>query len=337
MNRSSLERSLQRIWYGPSKWFDGVLLPLAWIFFGLVSVRRMAYRRGLLKSERVVAPVLVIGNVTVGGTGKTPLVGWLASRLSALGYRPGIVSRGYGGAVTRQPRMVTADSSYRDVGDEALVLGQRTGLPVCVGRDRVAAARMLIERGVNVILSDDGLQHYRLQRDMEIAVVDGARGLGNGRLLPAGPLREPANRLAQVDFIVVNGASAMEGAFRMDLMPVAAIRLGGDEERPLTAFAGTRVWAVAGIGNPDRFSALLQCAGIEPMVVAVPDHGVTSLEALRLECSQPILMTEKDAVKYKDTAIIDVWYIPVDVSLSEADEQRIMNRVNTMTSEAVFE
>jgi len=309
------------------------MLPLSWLFLGVVISRRLAYRWKIFASEQVGAPVLVVGNVTVGGTGKTPLVGWLAGQLSALGYRPGIVSRGYGGAVSRVPRLVKPDSNFQDVGDEALLLARRTTLPVCVCQDRVAAARMLIESGVDVILSDDGLQHYSLRRDFEMAVVDGARGLGNGRLLPAGPLREPANRLNQVDCIVVNGGSVSAGTYCMNLVPAAAIRLHDGEERALADFAGTRVWALAGIGNPDRFSALLVGAGIDPVPVDVPDHGVVSLETLYGEFAQPILMTEKDAVKYTNTDVTEAWCVPVDVSFSDADQHRILDSIQQAISQ----
>jgi tetraacyldisaccharide 4'-kinase len=325
----SLERRIERLWYGDSA-FALLLLPLSWVFHLAVSLRRAAYRRGLFASANCGVPVIVVGNITVGGAGKTPLVGWIANRLVADGRKVGVLSRGYGGAESSQPRMVTADSRAADVGDEAVLLARQINASVCVSPDRVAGARHLIDAaGVNVIVCDDGLQHYRLERDFEVAVIDGSRGLGNGHLLPAGPLREPRSRLDHVDLVFCNGEAEAAGHSYI-LRPGGARGLGAVADCDLEAFRGQRVWAVAGIGNPQRFVAVLRDAGMEPALVDVPDHGVVELESLRREQSWPILMTEKDAVKYPGSSIDDVWYVPVEVVMSSADEAALMGRIREL-------
>jgi tetraacyldisaccharide 4'-kinase len=318
------------MWYGDSA-VAAALVPLAWLFGLFVALRRQAYRSGVLAPRRCGVPVVVVGNITAGGAGKTPLVGWLAERLAADGRKVGILSRGYGGLATGEPRFVTRDSDAREVGDEAVLLARRFPARVCVCADRLAGARHLVaEAGVDTIVCDDGLQHYRLARHLEIAVVDGARGLGNGRLLPAGPLRETAGRLDEVDFVFVNGAGRFAGGRRFDLVGSRLRRLGGTEQRNLADFRGRQVWAVAGIGNPERFAAALRAAGVEPRVVDVPDHGVVDLAALRDLHAWPILMTEKDAVKYASDRIADAWYLPVEVAMPPADEATLMESLREL-------
>jgi len=244
-----LERSVERLWYEQSV-IGWMLWPFALIFRVLVAIRVQAYRSGLFRRERVTVPVIVVGNITVGGTGKTPVVAWLANRLSDAGRKPGIVSRGYGAAAGSQPIIVTASSQFRDVGDEPVVLARQTGVPICIDADRVAAARRLItEAGVDVIISDDGLQHYKMIRDFEIAVLDGDRVLGNGHLLPAGPLREPPGRLDEVDIVMVNGESEYSGGCRFDLSPGQAVSLVDSRSRDLSGFGGKEGWAGAGRGD----------------------------------------------------------------------------------------
>jgi tetraacyldisaccharide 4'-kinase len=319
---------MEQLWYGGSR-LSWLLLPLAWVYGLAVRLRRLAYRHGLLRAVRLPVPVIIIGNITVGGTGKTPVVEWLVRQLKAAGHRPGIVSRGYGGALRGEPVLVTAGSSTEEVGDEPVLLAKRTGVPVCAGADRVSAARQLVERGAGIVVADDGLQHYALQRDLEIAVVDGARGLGNGWLLPAGPLREPAGRLREVDFVLVNNSPGSSPQPGFTLAGNVAINLVSGEHRPLGVFSGQRVWAVAGIGNPQRFYAALRAAGLEPVAVPVADHGTVDLTALNRLQQQPILMTEKDAVKYRcDHA--NAWYLPVQASISDDTAALIMARVRSL-------
>jgi tetraacyldisaccharide 4'-kinase len=324
---ASADSFLQRVWYDRhAPWLSLALLPLSWLFGLVVACRRAAYRIGLLSRVRVGRPVVVIGNVTVGGTGKTPFTFWLATLLQAKGVRVGIVLRGYGGNSSHWPRDVGADSATQEVGDEAVLLASRTGAIVVAGPDRVAAAQRAIERGAEIVLSDDGLQHYRLARDREIVVIDGRRGVGNRRLLPAGPLREPVSRLAQADLRVV---SWRDGAAR-PLTPVPATiqawarlreatALVGGETRPIEAFEGSRVHAVAGIGHPQQFFAALQQLGIEVAPHALPDHARLTAADIRFPDELPVLMTEKDAVKSRAIADQRHWAVSMDVMVSEQD------------------
>jgi tetraacyldisaccharide 4'-kinase len=324
---ASADSFLQRVWYDRhAQWLSFLLLPLSWLFGALVACRRAAYRIGLLSRVRVARPVVVIGNVTVGGTGKTPFTIWLATQLQAKGARVGIVLRGYGGSSSQWPRDVSSDSAPDEVGDEAVLLASRTGAIVVAGPDRVAAAQRAVERGAEIVLSDDGLQHYRLARDREIVVIDGRRSVGNRRLLPAGPLREPVSRLAQADLRVV---SWRDGSAR-PLTPVPATiqvwarlaqatALLGGETRSLEAFKGSRVHAVAAIGHPQQFFAALQQLGIEVEPHALPDHARLTAADISFPDALPVLMTEKDAVKCRAIADQRHWAVRMDVMVSEQD------------------
>jgi len=324
---ASPDSFLQRVWYDrEAQWLSFALLPLSWLFGLVVACRRAAYRLGFLRRVRVARPVVVIGNVTVGGTGKTPFTIWLATQLQAKGVRVGIVLRGYGGNSAHWPRDVSSDSEPQEVGDEAVLLATRTAAIIVAGPDRVAAAQRAIERGAEIVLSDDGLQHYRLARDREIVVIDGRRGVGNRRLLPAGPLREAVSRLAQADLRVV---SWRDGSPR-PLTPVAATiqacarlaeatALVGGETRRLEAFRGTRVHAVAGIGHPQQFFAALQQLGIEVAPHPLPDHARITAADIQFPDDLPVLMTEKDAVKCSPLADQRHWAVRMDVMVSEQD------------------
>jgi tetraacyldisaccharide 4'-kinase len=324
---NSFARRVEGVWYADQP--IALLVPLAWLFRLVVWLRRRAYDLGLLRRHRCGVPVVVVGNINVGGAGKTPLVGWIANRLQSVGCRVGILSRGYGGTAGDTPTLVSRDSDVAESGDEALLLAHQTDAIVCVCADRVAGARMLVEQaGVELIVCDDGLQHYRLERDLEIVVVDGSRGLGNGQLLPAGPLREPAARLGEVDFIFTNGQSSLDIEARtFTLRPNRVRSVTGDDERDLSDFDGQRVWAVAGIGNPERFLRMLRDHGILPQQVDVPDHGSVALDALRARETWPILMTAKDAVKYRTRAVADAWYVPVDLVMRPVDERALTDRL----------
>jgi tetraacyldisaccharide 4'-kinase len=332
-----MEQWLTQLWYresaGPS-----LLQPLAWLY-GLVSlVRRHAYARGWLKTQRAQKPVIVVGNLTVGGTGKTPLVAWLAEQLSASGLKVGIVSRGYGRS-KGVPQVVHLESGWRDVGDEPFLLRQLTGCDTVVAQDRFAGARQLVALGVDVVIADDGLQHLRLARDCEIVVVDGARGFGNGRLLPAGPLREPASRLRQASVVVVNGvpehASLLVGqdrlaltALQMSLYGAEAYRLDGlAGPQSLQHFSGRRVHAVAGIGNPGRFFRDLRAHGIDVIEHPYPDHHPFVAADLTFEDELPVLMTQKDAVRCRSLANARLWYVPVVARFGDAAARELLTRV----------
>jgi len=306
-------RAAERLWYGRSPAAD-LLLPLAWVYQAVVALRRSAYRAGLLATSSVDVPVIVVGNITAGGTGKTPVVGWLARHLSRSGFRPGVISRGYGGRRQPIPVRVTADSNPADVGDEPVLLAQQ-GITVCVCVHRARAAAALVDAGCDVLVADDGLQHYALGRTLEMVVIDGARGLGNGRLLPAGPLREPAARLDEVDIVLVNGGPGEARGVRFDLVGGDAVSMDRQQTRPLARFAGSPAWVVAGIGHPQRFYQQLRAAGVEVHPVGVPDHGTVSLVELQHARPWPVLMTEKDAVKYRHGVYRDVWFVPVEVDM----------------------
>ncbi len=321
------ERDLQRIWYEgarPGLW----LRWLSFLYRGASGLRRAWYRSGLGRVYRPPVPVIVVGNLTVGGTGKTPLVIWLAQALRRLGRRPGIVSRGYGGMARHWPQQVRGDSDPRTVGDEPVLIARHTGCPMAVGPDRAACARALVHHAdIDLLISDDGLQHYPLARDVEIAVLDGRRRLGNGRCLPAGPLREPPARLFDVDFVVVNGGQAQPNEVPMRLEPVAlrAVR-EPSRSRPLSELRGQTVHAVAGIGHPQRFFDTLRRLGARVEAHPFPDHHRFRAEDLQWP-GHPIVMTEKDAVKCRDIAPRDAWFLEVVGVLPDDFPRRILNRL----------
>lgn len=316
----------ERHWYRLSA-LSVLLAPLSAAFALGVAARRTAHSVGLARVERLPVPVVVVGNLVVGGTGKTPLVLWLVETLRDRGWRPGIVSRGYGGAAAA-PRAVPADGDPRDFGDEPVLLAERSGCPVFVGRDRVAAARALLAASAcDVIVCDDGLQHYRLARDFEIAVED-ERGHGNGLMLPAGPLREPASR--RVDAVVANGAERT-GAYAMQLEPAGFWRVSGEGSPvALAELRGKRLHAVAGIGNPARFFATLRGLGLDVVEHPFPDHHRYAPGELEFPDCDRVLMTEKDAVKCRGFGRDDLVALRVqarvDPRLAEAVIARIARR-----------
>jgi len=341
-----MEQRLTRLWYGESERTTPLLRGLSWVYGAVVRLRSKAYAARWLSSERVGKPVVVVGNLTVGGTGKTPLVAWLAQRLTAQGLRVGIVSRGYGRSFD-EPHLVEADSSWGAVGDEPLLLRRRTGCLTVVGRERVAAAKALVAHGVDVILSDDGLQHLRLARDCEIVVVDGSRGFGNGRLLPAGPLREPVSRLLRSDITVVNGRAEHPSLLRarqvagstvlaMTRASGNACRVDSGAAQPLESFRGQRVHAVAGIGNPSRFFRDLREHGIEVLEHPFPDHHPFEAHELEFGDALPVLMTEKDAVKCRDLPNSRLWYVPIAAQFEEAQERELLECVLRKTGLAAI-
>jgi tetraacyldisaccharide 4'-kinase len=326
MPRRSAHEWFNNIWYGgaPTPWW---LKPLSALYGGASGIRRMAYGRGLIPSKRLSCPVIVVGNLTAGGTGKTPLVCWIAEQLTQLGFRPGIVTRGYGGS-SRTPRLVQASDAPSRVGDEAILLVRRSRAAVATGRNRPAAAQLLIDAGCNVILSDDGLQHYALARDCEIVVIDGDRQFGNGRLLPAGPMRETASQMRRADAIVMNGGTGQsDGALRMRLMPTGAVAMKYGTAKPLREFSGQPVHAVAAIGNPDRFFATLRAVGIEVLEHPLPDHAQLQREDISFADDLPVLMTEKDAVKCREIAGPHHWYVPVNVAFAAGDSEKLRGNV----------
>ncbi len=315
---------LEQHWYRESA-LTLALVPVSWLYRLAVAVRRLAYRLRILRVHRLGVPVIVVGNLTVGGTGKTPLTAWLASYLARQGLRPGVVCRGYRGGARNWPQQVRPDSDPTVVGDEAVLLARHCACPLAAGPNRVEAARALVEHaGCDVIVSDDGLQHYALGRDIEICVIDGVRGFGNGHCLPAGPLREPRRRLKRVQITVVNGIGGPK-AFSMKLRPGTPVNLV-DEHQALSweELRGRQVHAVAGIGNPARFFEMLRRLGVNPIEHPFPDHHPFSDWELTFEpFGLPVLMTEKDAVKCRRFATSGHWYVPVTVELDSRFAQRL--------------
>lgn len=321
---------IERAWYTP-RWWDVpllvLLLPLSLLFCLLAILRRQGYRSGWLSSTVVDVPLLVVGNITVGGTGKTPLVIALVRWAQQQGYSPAVVSRGYGRKDERQLLKVEAASDPQQVGDEPLLIAQQSGAPVYVSADRPLAAQRAVAEGADLVISDDGLQHYRMQRDIELVVMDGARQLGNGLCLPAGPLRERASRLQQVDAVVVQGA----GEYAFQLQPKLLYRLSSPQEQiELDALSGQQVHAVAGIGNPQRFFSLLNTCGIEVIPHPFTDHHQYNGQEIIFDDTLPVLMTEKDAVKCAALEQLPkclVWVVPVEAELSQPLQQLLENRL----------
>lgn len=300
--------------YAGAPWLT-LLRPLEAVYRAAAARRTEAYAAGRRTAWQAPVPVIVVGNLTLGGTGKSPLVAWLAAWLAERGYRPGILSRGYGGKSDAYPLRVEDQTPVAESGDEPRMLADQTGVPVVVDPNRPRGARALLAAGCDILISDDGLQHLALGRDLELVVVDGVRGFGNGRCLPAGPLREPLSRLDSVDAVVINGEAYFTpppGAFTMALAPVAWRRLGDGERRVLSPppFAGP-VHAVAGIGRPARFFATLATLGVEVIPHAFGDHHAYRAEELDFGDPRPLVMTAKDAVKCRDLAPADSWVLEV--------------------------
>ena len=302
------------------------LLPLSWFFRSVALLRRYGYRHNILKSTRLDVPIIVVGNLTVGGTGKTPLVIWLSEFLMQSGYRPGIISRGYRGKARHWPQQVRPDSDPVSVGDEAVVIARRTGCPMAVGPDRVAAGQALLQHhDCDVIVSDDGLQHYRLQRDVEIVVIDGVRRFGNGECLPAGPLREPVGRLQQADFVVTTGI-ATHGEYAMAYSGSELRNLqDASQVQSVASLSGQQVHAVAGIGNPVQYFDKLRSLGLEVIEHPFADHHAFCKNDILFGDELPVVMTEKDAVKCQRFAEAHFWYLPIGVKIQKQFGIRLLN------------
>ncbi|WP_295973624.1 tetraacyldisaccharide 4'-kinase [uncultured Xanthomonas sp.] len=328
-------------WYGTGSppLHARVLTPL---YAAAIALRRALYRRGWRKRHSIAAPVVVVGNLTAGGTGKTPLTIALVQRLRDAGWSPGVASRGYGRSQPQEPRWIEPGTSAEQGGDEPVLIARKTSVPVRVDRDRVAAARALLQAGCDIVVCDDGLQHYRLQRDIEIEVVDGQRRYGNGRLLPAGPLREPVARGNECDFRVINLGQASDsgaleagfGEWAMRLRIDSAQPLRGGRARPLRSFAGQRVHAVAGIAHPQRFFDMLRAQGIGVVPHAFPDHHQYRAADLAFGSELPVLMTEKDAVKC--AAFVNDWCfsVPLVAELPAAFWIGLLDRLDKLRGRA---
>ncbi len=300
-------------WYNPNAFLPYLLWPFSQLYKLIISIRKK-----LINPIHFNVPVIVVGNITVGGTGKTPLVIWLAKFLAKNGYKPGIVTRGYGGHSKTFPQQIFPNSDVMQVGDEALLLARRSECPVVIDPNRVNAVRYLLNNtDCNIVISDDGLQHYALGRDIEIAVIDGARRFGNRWCLPAGPLREPISRLDAVDFIVTNGGEIGVGEIEMKLIPGEIYNIS---DRSLKAvpddFAGHALHAIAGIGNPQRFFNTCRQLGLSIFQHSFPDHYQFKSSDIKFDDDAKIIMTEKDAVKCETFADYRYWCLPVEAELN---------------------
>ena len=326
------QSDIDRIWYGnqPPPFWMRCLVP---VYRLLASAARLPYRMGWRSPLRLPLPVIVVGNLTAGGTGKTPLVLALIDALRLRGLRAGVVSRGFGGSV-RTPRLLDDSPDPSEVGDEPSLIRRRARVPVAIGRKRGEAARLLLDASIDVVIAGDGLQNAGLARDIEICVIDGERRLGNGRLLPAGPLREGPECLRSVDFVVCNGGRAREGEIPMSLSMGSAISVGSASQlRDLSDFAGRTVHAVAGIGNPGRFFAALRSQGLDLVEHPFDDHHAYVRADLDFVDALPVLMTEKDAVKCADMADLPLWYIPVEAQLPPAFLDAVADHVSRLHGE----
>lgn len=337
---------VDRVWYSGKKplWF---LAPLAWLFQSVSESRRR--KAWSANSDVLPVPVVVVGNITAGGTGKSPLTAWLVKALSADEWRPVIISRGYGGKSPEYPLLVTPETTPGVAGDEPVMLADATGVPVVVDPDRRRGACWALEQGLgDVLICDDGLQHYRLPRDIELAVFDGARGIGNGAIIPVGPLREPVSRLSSVDFLVINGGSedsdrplnSFQGIehpaiYSMSLAPSSLVNLRSGEFRPLADLDGKVVKAVAGIGNPGRFFDTLRALGATVSEAPFPDHHAFKAHDLEAPGDQWVVMTSKDAVKCREFASGNVWVLAVESRLPEAFEQAVLAAVRACADQVV--
>ncbi|MGL4735429.1 MAG: tetraacyldisaccharide 4'-kinase [Enterovibrio sp.] len=340
----------ERLWFARPPWrwlFLPLFYPLSVLFSLIVRVRRRCFLQqrapnssgaataGTAACFRAPVPVIVVGNLSVGGNGKTPMVLWLADKLRAQGFFPGIVSRGYGGKAPYYPFLLDKTTTPAIAGDEPVLIFQRTGLPVAVAPERAKAVQLVLEQGANIVLCDDGLQHYQLDRDLELVLIDGRRRFGNGHCLPLGPLREPLSRLASVDLVICNGEEPKGGELAMQLVPDAFINVSTGARREGNAFANC--CAMAGIGDPKRFFATLEKLGITTKHnYAFSDHHDFDFATLLslAHVDEALLMTEKDAVKCRKFAqeqkIDNWWYLPVNASFSAADSEKIMQKINLL-------
>ncbi|MBL4583100.1 MAG: tetraacyldisaccharide 4'-kinase [Pseudomonadales bacterium] len=325
-----------RAWYENKRWV-AILSPLAALYSYLAARRKAQYLSGHKTIWNAPVPVIIVGNISVGGSGKTPLVIALVEQLKQAGYKPGIVSRGYGAATKEFPRLISTNDSPTEVGDEPLLLAQRTQCPVVIDPNRVGAAQYILAKcDCDVLISDDGMQHYALGRDIEIAVVDAARGFGNQKCLPAGPLREPVERLEQVDFIVYNGKvttnTHQAKTFPMQLVPNQFVSLKDASVVDAVSWTDSKqVQGVAGIGNPARFFSTLRTLGFDVEKFPFPDHHRYRAADFSGFSDQPVLMTEKDAVKCDGSWFNNGWFLRVSAALDEQFTIELLSKLSKLS------
>jgi len=322
----SKQQKLNKIWY------QGAAIPLRYkllskLFAFVSGFRRKLYKIGLLKSRKIKCPVVIVGNISVGGVGKTPFVMWLVNQLKAQGYKVGVVSRGYGGKREHEPLLVIPQTSAKASGDEALLIARHTDAPVFVGKNRVKAARkLLLDYRVDIIISDDGLQHYALKRDLEFVLIDASYGLGNEQLLPAGPLREEKSRLDSVDMIVYKGEKLGENYFTYE--PLMVYQLGNTKNQSdLQSFRNQRIHALAGIAHPDSFFKMLSAQGLAVVKHPLDDHEILAEKHFQFDNNDPIFITEKDAVKCTDMKLKNVWVVVLKLVVRAETKTKIIELI----------
>lgn len=332
-------RLIEQVWFKKPilKWpIIIALLPLTCLFYLITTIRRIGYKWGLLSTGKPLLPVIVVGNIGVGGNGKTPVVLYLISLCQQLGIKVGVISRGYGGKAQSYPYVLSPESSADQGGDEPVLIYQRTKVPVAVGADRNASCEALKSLGCELIISDDGLQHYRLARSLELLVVDGNRRFGNGFLLPAGPLREGQWRVETVDHIIVNGGQAKNNEISMSLKAEQVCNIKTGEAIPLQEFVAqySQVNAAAGIGDPDRFFNMLIQLDFKVLTSKsfVDHHHFCKADFDGFDSKTPLLMTEKDKVKCLEFAQDNWWYLPVNAKMSEQDSKKLINDIQRLTN-----
>lgn len=322
-------QTVQALWYKKrnlSRIFLWPFIPLSILYATIITLRRLCYRAGLFQQRRFPVPVIVVGNLTVGGTGKTPLVIHICTLLKERGLNPGIISRGYKGKI-KTPSLVTESSDPKLVGDEAILMARKLNCPIVVGANRPDALGYLLKTSpVNVVISDDGLQHYALYRDIEILVIDGLRRFGNGYCLPIGPLREPIDRLNSVDLVITNGGIPNNNEYDMDVKPSKVYNaISKTQTKMLAYFKDKVVHAVAGIGHPERFFRLLEAHHIRVIPHPYPDHYAFKANDIEFFDEYPVLMTEKDAVKCSSFASSKHWVLPIKAMVSPLFDARLLN------------
>ncbi|MCF6289269.1 MAG: tetraacyldisaccharide 4'-kinase [Proteobacteria bacterium] len=322
----SKQQKLYRIWY------HGETIPIRYkilskIFSLASGFRRLLFKTGIKKTNKIKCPVIIIGNITVGGVGKTPFVIWLVTQLQAQGYKVGVVSRGYGGKRKREPMLVIPQTSAQASGDEAILIAKHTNAPVMVAKNRVKAAnKLILDFRVNIIIADDGLQHYALGRDIEIALIDAEYGLGNQQLLPAGPLRELPTRLASVDMVIYKGKKTAEHYF--EYQPLLVYALGQTRKQPpIESFRNQKINAIAGIAHPNSFFNMLSAYGLAIVKYPLDDHEVLTAKHFEFDNDNPIFITEKDAIKCADMQLENVWVVVLKLVVPEPTQAQLMNLI----------
>lgn len=332
-------RLIEKVWFqqhSAKYWLVPLLLPLTLLFWLFSSLRRIAYKCRILPSYKVSKPVIVVGNIGIGGNGKTPVVLWLITLCRQLGLQPGVISRGYGSKAPHYPYLLSPSSTVEESGDEPLMIYRRTQVPLCIGADRIQCAETLIKQGCNILIADDGLQHYRLQRDIEFIVVDGKRRFGNQLLLPAGPLREGLWRLDTVDYIINNGnQKPLPKEIPMSLIPSELINCATGQSISVNELLNisSKVNAIAGIGSPIRFFTTLRTLGFKLAKKQgfIDHHAFNQCDFDEFSEELPLLMTEKDAIKCHGFAQEHWWYVPVNAHFPKLEERLLIQRIESIT------